>query len=272
MAGAHLVRRRISGSFGGFVRSETFTKGRFRMRGMPLRWPRRFVQQLGVAFLLAISAQCDDLPVAPEGSAITLSVASTIIPADGGQTTVSALVTESDGVLVPNGTRLVFLVSGGDLCAVTASSGEECVWSSILTVETKAGIAGARVRAGGAGTLTVDARSGGINATPKTITVSSLAAPLNAKVLLDSEPDTVQVGKAATVRAFVSTAEGNPVPNSTRVVFSSTSGKLSRSIALTQDGFADVTFTATDAGEAVVSLSSGPARGEVRITVPPATP
>ncbi len=245
------------------------------MRGPKLsggdeRRSRRLVRQLWVAVLVGISAQCDSPLVAPDGSAITLSVASTVIPADGGQTTVSALVTEGDGVHVPDGTRVVFLASGGDLCALPSSSGEECVWSSIVAAETKDGIAGASVRAGGAGTLTLDARSGGINATPKTITVSSLAAPAGAKVVLDSEPDTVQIGGAATVRAFVSTAEGNPVPNSTRVVFASTKGKLSRTIALTQDGFADVIFTAAEAGEAVVTLSSGTARGEVKLTVPPA--
>lgn len=220
-----------------------------------------------LAILLIASASCDTSLVAPSGSSIVLAIGSTILPADGGQTTATALVTEQDGIAVKDGTRVVFIASGGDLCESPPDEAVDCNWASIITVGTKKGIASARLRAGGAGAITLDARSGGVNAAQKTITASALTAPANSKVVLDSEPDTIKVGGKTAIRSYLTTAEGAPVPNATRVVFSATGGTLSRNIVLTQEGFADAVFTGSTAGTAEVSLVSGTAKSSVSIVI-----
>jgi hypothetical protein len=184
---------------------------------------------------------------------------------------VTALVSEQDGVAVKDGTRVVFISSGAELCQPASDEKDECAWASIVTVGTKKGVATTRLRAGGAGTITLDARSGSVNAAQKTLTASALTAPANAKVVLESEPDTIKAGGSTAIRAYLTTAEGAPVPNATRVVFSATGGTLNRAIVLTQEGFADAVFTGTTPGAAEVSLVSGTAKGSVPIMVLPAS-
>ena len=231
------------------------------------------VRVCGVASLLIVTAQCDDSPIALDGSTIDLTVGSTVIAADGGTTSISALLTESDGRTPKNGTIVVFMASGGELCKAASENvvTTECTGSTILPVETTNGVATAVVRAGLAGTLTVDARSGAVKATPKTITVASLVAPPGAKVVLQSEPDTIVVGGSSRVRAFITTADGAAVPSATRVVFGTTAGTLSRTIVLTQDGLAEVTLHGTAPGQIVVSLASGALRASDTIVVREAT-
>jgi hypothetical protein len=231
---------------------------------MHFPYPRVFATSL-----LVVLAQCDNSALAPEGSTIDISTGSTTIAADGGQTTISALVSEPGGILVSDGTRVIFIASGGEICA-SAPPGlsADCGWSSIVTTTTRGGIASATVRGQEAGSLTVEARSGTAKVS-KTITVSSIAAPANAKVVLESEPDTITVGESAKIRAFISAADGTPVVNFTRVVFSATSGTLTRRIVLTQEGFAETTLVGTTAGETTISLASGPASGNVKVLVNP---
>jgi hypothetical protein len=219
-----------------------------------------------LAYAVAMGA-CNEPMIAPDGSSIDLSIGASTIAAGGEPTTVSVLVAEQDGVLVRDGTRVTFVLSGGEVCTDSAApSHTGCTWSNIATAETKVGVATAYVRGREAGTITLQVRSGSIT-TSKNITVSGLVAPANAKVVIQATPDSLAVGASSAIRAFVSTAEGAPVANGTRVVFTATNGTIDRPIVLTQDGFADARFLASTAGTAEVKLVSGPASGLTSITV-----
>lgn len=242
------------------------------MQQTPLM-PRRAVaarasRTCGALLVALTGLHCADSPlVAPIGSSLKLSSPATVIAAEGGTTTVSALLTEEDGVPAENGTQILFLATGGDLCVQPTSGASGCLWSTIVTAKTQDGIAYVLARAGSGPTMKVDANSG--KATQSTtLTVSSVVAPAGAKSLVESDPDTVSAGAAARVTAFVTTADGSPVPNATRVVFRASSGILSRGIVLTQDGFASTTLTApASAVSTVVSLGSGALRDSVIVVV-----
>ena len=84
-------------------------------------------------------------------------------------------------------------------------------------------------------------------ATPSTITVttSTLVVP---------------VGGSAEIQAFVVEPAGTPVQNGTSVLFSATLGALNPAEALTRDGIARTTFTATISGTSQITAASGTAK------------
>lgn len=220
-----------------------------------------------VLLSIGLAASCSEgVLVAPNGSRMDLTAAATTIAGNGGTTMVSALLTEEDGVFAEDGTTVAFMTSGGEVCTPAADAPAECAWSTITIAKTRDGVAQALVRAGVGNTMTVEARSGSIKAT-RDLTISSLVAPAGGSMLVEAEPDTVAAGGSSQILAFVSTADGAPVPEFTRVVFTTSSGKLSRNIALTEDGFAGTTLTAGAAGAAVVSIVSGAVRDSATITV-----
>jgi hypothetical protein len=66
----------------------------------------------------------------------------------------------------------------------------------------------------------------------------------------------------------VTTAAGVPVPDQTRVIFSSSAGSIEPQLTLTREGFADAVLTAgSTPGKITVRLQSGALRDSITVSV-----
>jgi hypothetical protein len=229
------------------------------------------------------AAGCSDAPlIAPNGSRIEISVAPTLLAADGDTAVVSVYVTEADGAPVADGTQVVLTATGGTLCAAPTplpwflrpeAQPPSCAgqlaqpWPTIVELQTTAGVGTALVRSGpAAGPLGLRARSGGVSETTS-VNVSGVTAPAGAKLVLQAEPDTIALNRSSTITAYLTTAENVPVPDGTLVIFAAPDHALSRSIAVARGGFARSVLTGKKGGDAVVTVTSGTTTGQVTVTV-----
>jgi hypothetical protein len=240
---------------------------------------RRIVAAL--ATLVAV-ASCDTGPlVAPDGSRIELGASRTTLAAEGDSAVVTALVTESDGIPVENGTEVSLVTTGGGLCPATQVPTEilttytvipDCsaraeLWPSAVVVKTKHGIATAVLKSTGVpGPVVVRARSGDV-ADTLSITISTIVAPGGARAIVQADPDTILVGGTSRIRAFLTDSTGAPVANDLRVAFVGPDSTIPRGIALTRSGFAETTYHGWTAGRDTVVVTSGTLRSQVVICV-----
>ncbi len=212
---------------------------------------------------------CERVPLtAPTSSTISVTVDQTTLPLNG-QATVRAIVIESGGTPVHNGTQVVFSTTLGSFHPAEAN--------------TVNGVATSRFSAGGiSGTTTINAYSGGAstgsgNSSGGGVEVKIGAAAAGSLAVVATPPSISQSGGVVTVSALVLDASNNPLPGVT-VLFTSTAGTLSATTALSgADGIARTTLNtnttatvratanSTAAGEVTVTVSSAPA---ITITAP----
>lgn len=209
-----------------------------------------------MAMALAVSA-CDKVQLlAPTDSSITLTTSSATIPS-GGTTTLSAVVVESAGTAVQNGTTVRFATNLGRIEPAEA--------------QTRNGVATATFFAdGGSGVATVTAASGsatggsGTNAANSvTITVGTAAVDT---VSVRAAPSSVPAsGGTVNVTASV-VGPNNSVLSGVPVSFSTTTGTLSSNV-VTTDASGNATVQLTTNREAVVTAAVGSKTGTVTVTV-----
>jgi len=219
------------------------------------------VRSFMVAFAViaaVVAASCDKVPLtAPTLSTISLSVDKNIVPVNG-QATITAVVTESSGTAVHNGTTVTFQTTAGSINPPEAQTvnGRAVVTyvapnvSATVTVNAYSG--GASTSASG------NSSAGGVQ-----IRVGSAAV---GSVALTVSPSTVpQNGGTVTLSALVLDSSGNPLP-SVGVLFSTDQGTLSNS-SVFSDANGNATTTLTTNRITKVAATVGAQKGEFTINV-----
>lgn len=188
-----------------------------------------------VAFVVA----CDRVPLtSPTGSTISVQVSETTIPV-GGQVSVQAIVTESSGTPVHNGTQVNFTSSLGTFNP-PASTTVNGVATTMFSAGTVSGTTKINAYSGGASTGSGNSSSGGIE-----VKIGAAAA---GSVSLQVIPPTVpQNGGTVQATAFVFDPAGNPL-RGVPVQFSVDAGTLSAALVNTNsDGQAVTNLVTTRA-------------------------
>lgn len=212
-----------------------------------------------VAFAAAIlTAACEKVPLlAPTGSTITLTSASTVVAANG-SATIIAQVLESSGTPPHSGTRVTFTTTLGTIEPSEASTDA----SGRVTVTFHAG--------GGSGIATIAAASGGATTSTGSTSTGSSGTTTTTDRSLKIAVGTAAVGRvnisasptlipaqntAVTVIATVYDINGNALP-SVPVLFSTTAGTLNSSSVMTDAQGVAVTAVST-AVETTVTATAG---------------
>jgi adhesin/invasin len=211
----------------------------------------RYLSSLLLAVVSLIAAGCDSVPLtAPTESTITITSDRSVLPLNG-TATLRAVVVESGGTMVHNGTVVTFAPTLGSVTPVE--------------VETVNGVATAVFNAGSvSGKSVINAFSGGVaTSTAAEITIGSAAA---STIALSATPSSVsQSGGTVTVSALVMDASGNPLPG-VNVTFSADTGQLSAVSALSDaTGTARTQLTTTQTSK--VTATAGAATKDVTVTV-----
>jgi hypothetical protein len=185
---------------------------------------------------VGVVVACDKVPLtSPTGSTININIDQTTLPI-GGQTSVRAVVTESSGQPVHNGTEVNFIASLGSFNPPSAET-VNGVATTTFIAGTTSGTTKINAYSGGASTGSGNSSSGGIEVkigTAGTERVAVRTEPLNVPV----------TGGTVVVVAAIYDASGNAIKN-TPVTFSSDFGSLSSAVATTDSN-----------GEARVSLTT----------------
>jgi adhesin/invasin len=186
------------------------------------------------AVTVAMVVACDKVPLtSPTGSTISLSIDRETLPI-GGTATVIAVVTESAGTAVHNGTMVTFQTTSGRMDPIEAPTVNGKATSTFI-----GGVSGTAVInafSGAARTGSGNSSAGGVS-----IKVGTAAAE---RVSVRTEPANIPVsGGTVTVVAGLYDAGGNPISN-TPVSISADFGTLSSNTATTDaNGEARVTLT-----------------------------
>jgi hypothetical protein len=213
-----------------------------------------FVAVIAVVAVIA----CDSVPLtSPTGSTITLSMDRTILPL-GGQATVIAVVTESAGTPVHNGTVVTFQPSIGSVNPPEARTVNGVARATFL--------AGSASGTGVVHAFSGPARTGSGNTSGGGVTVKVGTAAAFGAIAVSASPSSVsQSGGTVTVSATVFDEATNPLPG-VNVQFTSSSGTLSQTTATTDsNGIARTQLTTTQT--ATVTAIAGAAKGEARVEV-----
>lgn len=209
-----------------------------------------------IAVVAVIS--CDSVPLtSPTGSTITLSMDRTILPL-GGQATVMAVVTESAGTPVHNGTVVTFQPSIGSVNPPEARTVNGVARATFL--------AGSASGTGVVHAFSGPARTGSGNTSGGGVTVKIGTAAAFGAIAVSASPSSVsQSGGTVTVSALVLDEATNPLPG-VNVQFATSSGTLSQTTATTNsNGIARTELTTNQT--ATVNAIAGAAKGEVRVDV-----
>ena len=201
--------------------------------------------------LVGLQVSCERVPLtAPTESTITITSDRSVLPLNG-QATLRAVVIESGGTPVHNGTTVTFTTTLGTVDPIEA--------------KTVNGIATATFNAGAiSGKSVINAFSGG--AATGTATEITIGAAAAGSIAVSATPSSVsQSGGTVTIAALVLDASGNPLPG-VNVTFSATTGQLNPTTALTDaTGVARAQLTTTQTS--TVTATAGTATKDVTVTV-----
>jgi len=209
-----------------------------------------------VAIVAVAGAACSKVPLtSPTGSTITMTTDRSVLPLNG-QAILRAVVIESSGTPVQNGTMVTFAPTLGSVDPVEA--------------KTVNGVATATFNAGGvSGKSAITAFSGGTKTAAATeITIGAAAAK---SIAISATPSSVsQSGGTVTISALILDESGNPLPG-VNVTFSADTGQLSSTSALSDSaGVARTTLQTTSTSK--VTATAGTATKDVTVTVTAAPP
>jgi len=227
----------------------------------PLRaaMSRRAVVLIPIVALGVIG--CEKVPLlAPTGSTITLTSATTALPING-TATIVAQVLESSGTPPHSGTRVSFTTTLGTIEPVDASTDV----SGRATVTFKAGsasgtaiisaISGGATTSNGSSSSGGTGGAGGTNTGDRSLRIAVGAAAVG-RVVLGASPATVSSrGGSTTLTAAVTDINGNPL-GSIPVIFTTTAGTLAATSVITDAAGVAVTSLSTSV-DATVTASAG---------------
>lgn len=200
---------------------------------------------------------CERVPLtSPTGSTIAVSIDQTTLPLNG-QATVRAVVTESSGTPVHNGTQVIFSSSLGRFNPQESTTQNGIAMSTFLAGAIS-GTTRINAYSGGASTSSGNSSGGGVEVRIGAAAAGSLA-------VVATPPNISQSGGTVTISALVLDASNNPLPG-VSVLFTSTAGALSATTALSDSsGVARTTLT-TSTTATVKATASSTAAGEVTVT------
>lgn len=203
---------------------------------------------VAVATIFVVVA-CQRVPLtSPTGSTISVQVSETTIPVNG-QTSVQAIVIESSGTPVHNGTQVTFTSALGSFNPPSATT-VNGVATSLFSAGTVSGTTRINAYSGGASTGSGNSSSGGVE-----VKIGAAAA---GSVSLQVIPATVpQNGGTVQATALVMDPSGNPL-RGVPVLFSSDAGTLSAATVVTDvNGYAVTNLVTTRA--ATITARAGTA-------------
>lgn len=208
---------------------------------------------------IGLVVACDRVALtAPTGSTVTLTIDRNVLPLNG-QTTLRAVVIESAGTPVHNGTVVNFSATLGNIAP--------------MQVETQNGIATTTFNAGSiSGTSNIRAYSGGAvssNSSAGGLEVKIGAAAAGSVAVSATPPSVSQSGGTVTIAALVMDGNNNPLPGAS-VLFSATNGTLSAATAISDDnGVAKVTLTTQSTSTVTATVGGSSARVDVIVSTAP---
>src|SRR5688572_20973386 len=235
----------------------------------------RITFSLGVlAMLVAIS--CDRVPLlAPTNSTVTVDAGSRVVET-GGSTTVTAMVIESSGTAVQNGTTVRFTTTLGRLDPAEAQT-RNGVATTTFFAGNDSGVAEVRATSGGVGgsTTTTPSTPGNGTTTPTTTATSnnvvliSVGSAAVDTVTVRANPSTVSTGAGATVSVIATVVgTGGRLLANIPVSFSASRGTLSSTSAVT-DAQGEARVTLTTNGDTDISVVAGTKTATTKITGQP---
>ena len=154
----------------------------------------------------------------------------------GGKSTITAVVTDTEGDVVPDGTTVYFTTNNGALLADHAdtTNGMANVILNLSNMQVN-------------DTATVTAFIGAVSSNTE---VSCIAGLITEEITLSANPLSNVPGGKSTISAIVKKKAGGFVDDGTTVYFTTNSGELSASSSNTVDGIATVKLTLNDNMEA----------------------
>lgn len=200
---------------------------------------------------------CERVPLtSPTGSTISLTVDQSTLPLNG-QATVRAVVIESSGTPVHNGTQVTFGTILGSFIPPAAETINGVATTTFFAGSTS-GTTRINAYSGGASTGSGNSSGGGVE-----VKIGAAAA---GAVAVSATPASVsQSGGTVTISALVLDPSGNPLPG-VSVLFSSTTGSLSTTTAISDaTGVAKVTLTTQ--ATATVRATAGTVSATVEVVV-----
>jgi hypothetical protein len=234
----------------------------------------RITFSLGVLLLLT-AASCDRVPLlAPTNSTVTIDAQSRVVPT-GGSTAVTAMVIESSGTPVQNGTVVRFTTTLGRMDPVEAQTRNGMATTTFFAGN-DSGVAEVRATSGGAGgsssTPTTPPSNGNGNTnTPTTTTNSNIVQIAVGSGAVDTvtvraNPSSVSTGAGGTVSVIATVVgTGGRLLSGIPVSFSASRGTLSSTTATT-DAQGEARVTLTTNGETDISVAAGTKSATTKIT------
>jgi PKD repeat protein len=231
---------------------------------------------LGWGVLIALAGiACDRVPLlAPTNSTVTINAQTHVVPI-GGTTEVSAMVIESSGTPVQNGTTVRFTTTLGRVDPVEAQTKNGLAVTTFYAGN-DSGIAEVRATSGGIGGGTTTTPSASGNGSTTTTTTSStnvvqisVGAAAVDSVTVRVNPAVVSAnGGTVTVSALVVGQNGRLLEG-IRVSFTASHGTLSSTTALT-DGNGEARVTLTTNADTNVTATAGSKTSEAaKVTAQP---
>ena len=213
---------------------------------------------VAVFVVVCADVACHGVPLtSPTGSTISVRVDKNTLPLNG-QATVNAVVIESAGTPVQNGTTVTFTSTLGSFQPAESKT-VNGVATAIFNAGSISGTTNIHAYSGGTSTGSGNSSSGGVEVRIGAAAAGSIAVSA-------SPPSISQSGGTVTISALVSDASNNPLPG-VSVLFSANSGTLSSTSALSDGaGVAKVTLTTSQTTTVIATANSG-ARGEVQVVV-----
>lgn len=222
---------------------------------------------VGVAL---IAAACDKVPLtAPTNSTITLSAATRTVGVNG-SLEITAMVLESAGTPVQNGTTVRFTTNLGTLDPVEAQT-RNGIATTTFNAGTSSGVAQIRATSGAAGGASTGTGTGGTATTSNQIEISVGAAAAGTLTISASAATVPSSGGTVSVMAIVTDTAGNRVGN-VPVTFTTTAGTLSASSVNTNsNGEATAQLTTNRTATVTARVGSGDTARTGTVTINAAT-
>ena len=232
---------------------------------------RRITYGLGVLLLIA-AASCDKVPLlAPTNSSVTIEAESRVLPT-GGSTTVTAMVIESSGTPVQNGTTVRFTTTLGRMDPVEAQTRNGLATTTFFAGN-DSGVAEVRATSGAAGGTTTTTPGTGNGTTPPTTTTSSsnvvqisVGAGAVDTVTVRANPSQVSTTQGGTVTLIATVVgTGGRLLSGIPVTFSASRGTLSATSAVT-DAQGEARVTLTTNADTDITVSAGTKTATAKVT------
>jgi len=210
-----------------------------------------------------ITVGCDKVPLtAPSSSTVTVSSSALVVPT-GGTAQITAMVIESGGTTVQNGTSVRFTTTLGRMDPADAQTRNGIATATFYAGDVS-GVANIQATSGGiGGTTSATGGTGTTTTWTNAVQISVGAAAVGAVHVRSSAGSVPATGGTVDIVANVIAADGRAL-GGIPVSFSTTAGRLSSTSGAT-DGAGDARTSLTTDANATVTATAGTKQGTVAI-------